>query len=120
MLSNLRQYGYFVDVQLMDFDNQKGLWERSLSMRKNKNYYPNFRVAKSDIFDREPQAEQTTEDFMKTQESFDDSAFEKDLGDADMADSTTPETEYTFLGVPGTDVFSQKPFSNKKPKTFEG
>eukprot|EP00969_Alexandrium_andersonii_P339786 15020480-Alexandrium_andersonii.AAC.1 len=23
------KYGYFVDVQLMDFDSQKGLWERS-------------------------------------------------------------------------------------------
>eukprot|EP00969_Alexandrium_andersonii_P322909 14268079-Alexandrium_andersonii.AAC.1 len=74
----------------MDCDNQKGLREHSLSMRKNKKCYPNLRVSKSDIF--EPQAEQTTEDCMKTQESFDG----------------------------GTDVFSQKPFSNKKPKTFEG
>eukprot|EP00969_Alexandrium_andersonii_P322170 14234712-Alexandrium_andersonii.AAC.1 len=63
----------------------------------------------------ETQPEETVEDFMKTQESFDDSAFEKDLSDAEMGEVTSPETEYTFLAT-NDDVFNRKPTS-KKPKT---
>eukprot|EP00969_Alexandrium_andersonii_P138002 6103530-Alexandrium_andersonii.AAC.1 len=63
MLSNLRQYGYFVDFQLMDFDDQNGLWEHALSMHKNKKYFPVFKVPKSDIFGKEEPKEQSPEDF---------------------------------------------------------
>eukprot|EP00969_Alexandrium_andersonii_P162345 7175393-Alexandrium_andersonii.AAC.1 len=83
-------------------------------MSKNKNYFPNFKVAKPDVFETQP--EETAQDSTQTQDSFDDAAFEKDLSDADMGEVTSPETEYTFLSTSGNDVFNQKP-TNKKPKT---
>eukprot|EP00969_Alexandrium_andersonii_P313331 13843798-Alexandrium_andersonii.AAC.1 len=58
VLSNLRQHGYFADFQLMDADNQKGLWEHSSSMNKNKKYLPNFKVAQADVLD-DTQPEET-------------------------------------------------------------
>eukprot|EP00969_Alexandrium_andersonii_P239977 10594219-Alexandrium_andersonii.AAC.1 len=60
-------------------------------MNKNKKYFPNFKVAQPDMLD-DAQPEETVEDFMKTQESYDDSAFEKDLSGEEMGEVTSPET----------------------------
>eukprot|EP00969_Alexandrium_andersonii_P094355 4168447-Alexandrium_andersonii.AAC.1 len=70
----------------MDFDNQKGLWQHSLSMHKNKKYIPVVKEGENTSttqVNTEPEG-QPTEDSTQPQEDFDDSAFEKDLSDAEM------------------------------------
>eukprot|EP00969_Alexandrium_andersonii_P354242 15441732-Alexandrium_andersonii.AAC.1 len=70
---------YFVDFQLMDFDNQKGLWRRSLSMRTGRPFIPVFKEETSDeatANNNMPEAPawgQSPEDFVMSQANFDDS-----------------------------------------------